>query len=155
MSTFRFRAKAALDLRRRELTAAQVDLARAERDRDSARAGVARAAAAVAEAQSAAAAQGRGPQSATELQWYRFWILRLDHERRAAASLLQARDAAVASASAVCRRAKQRCESLERLHDKALRAHRVAEADAERKVIDELAARRFTSRRDDLEGARA
>ena len=145
MSAFRFRAQVALDLRRRELAHAQADLARAERDREAACEGVARAAAAVAEAQSAAAAHGTAAQTAQAVQWYRFWILRLDHERRAAASRLDAREADVAAAAAGCLRAKQRCESLERLREKALRAHRAAEADAERKVIDELATRRFTS----------
>lgn len=147
MSTFRFRAQAALDLRRRELASAQVDLARAERDREVARNGVARATAARDEARQTAATHGSGAQPAQELQWYRFWILRLDHERRAAASRLEARDADVAAASAACLRAKQRCESLERLREKALGAHRRAEAEAERKMIDELATRRFTTQR--------
>lgn len=153
MSAFRFRAQAALDLRRRELTTAQADLARAERDREAAREGVARATAALVEARHTAAAHGSGTQPARELQWYRFWILRLDHERRAAASRLETREADVAAASAACLRAKVRCESLERLREKALRAHRLAEAEAERKVIDELATRRFTSNTARREGA--
>jgi len=154
MSIFRFRAQPALDLRRRELADAQADLARAERDRDEAREGVARATAALAEARCAAAAHGSAAQAASELQWYRFWILRLDHERRAAASRLESREADVAAASAACLLAKQRCESLERLREKALSAHRLAEAEAERKLIDELAARRFTTRQR-TEGATA
>jgi flagellar export protein FliJ len=145
VSGFRFRAQPALDLRRRELASAQADLARAERDRDAARQGVAAATAAVTGAQRDAAAHGSNRQSAEELQWYRFWILRLDYERRAATAALEARQAAVAAASAACVRAKQRCESLERLREKALRAHHLKEADAERKLIDELATRRFTS----------
>jgi flagellar export protein FliJ len=145
VSGFRFRAQLVLDLRRRELASAQADLARAERDRDAARQGVAAATAALTGAQQDAAVHGSNRQSAQELQWYRFWILRLDHERRAAAAALEARQAAVAAASAACVRAKQRCESLERLREKALRAHHLKEADAERKLIDELATRRFTS----------
>ena len=44
---------------------------------------------------------------------------------------------------AACQRAKQRCESLERLREKTQRAHERSEADAERKLIDELATTRF------------
>jgi flagellar export protein FliJ len=147
MSAFRFRAQVALDLRRRELATAQANLANAERDRETARQGVARAAAAVADAQNAGAAHISNRHSANDLEWYRFWILRLDHERRAAASRLQSREADVVTASAACLRAKQRCESLERLREKALDAHHLAEAAAETKLIDELATRRFTSQR--------
>jgi flagellar export protein FliJ len=144
VSVFRFRAQAALDLRRRELATAQANLAKAERDRDAARDGVARATVAVTEAQQAAAAHIGNRHSANDLEWYRFWILRLDHERRAAGTRLQAREADVLKASAACLRAKQRCESLERLREKALGAHHAKEAEAERKLIDELATRRFT-----------
>jgi flagellar export protein FliJ len=144
VSVFRFRAQVALEMRRRELATAQANLAKAERDRDAAREGVARAAVAVTEAQQATATQIGNRHSANELEWYRFWILRLEHERKAAGSRLQAREADVAKASAACRHAKQRCESLERLREKALRAHHAKEADAERKLIDELATRRFT-----------
>ena len=145
MSVFRFRAQAALDLRRRELADAQAKLAKAERDRDAAREGVARAAAAVADAQNAGAAQISNRHSATDLEWYRFWILRLDHERKAARSRLQAREADVITATAFCLHAKQRCESLEKLREKALQAHQLEEDALERKLIDELATRRFTS----------
>ena len=147
MSVFRFRAQAALDLRRRELATAQLDLARAEGDRERARQGVADADAAVTHAQKAAAEQSATRQAAAELQWYRFWILRLDHERKAAAGVLTVREGEVAAALAACLRAKQRCESLERMRDKALDAHRRAEHDAEMKLIDELATRRFSARR--------
>ncbi|MBI4265882.1 MAG: flagellar FliJ family protein [Acidobacteria bacterium] len=145
MSGFRFRAQAALDVRRRQLVTAQRDLARAEHVRDAARQGVVDADAAVARARRAASEQLGAPRSSTALEWYRFWILRLDHERAAAAALLSARDRDVTAAAAACLRAKQRCESLERLREKARRAHARAEADVERKTIDELAARRFSA----------
>jgi flagellar export protein FliJ len=143
MSKFRFRAQAALDLRRKELEAAQQDLARAERDRDAARQRVEEADARVQGARQSATEAGRGSGSASELEWYRFWILRLDHERHAAATALAAREAEVIRAAAACIHAKQRCESLEKMRENAERGHRAAERDAERKVIDELATRRF------------
>jgi flagellar export protein FliJ len=143
MSKFRFRAQAALDLRRRELQSAQADLARAEQVRAMAAGDVEKAARALAEAQSASAEQARSPRTATELQWYRFWIVRLDHERRSAQAILAAREGDVARMLAACQRAKQRCESLERAREKTQHAHERNEADAERKLIDELATTRF------------
>jgi flagellar export protein FliJ len=118
-----------------------------------ARQGVAGADAALAAAKTESGEQTRKARAATDLQWYRFWILRLEHERKAALAMLAARDGEVAAASAACIRAKQRCESLERLREKARLAHSQAEAEAERKVIDELATRRFSVRRQDSEGA--
>ena len=104
---------------------------------------VEKASVALAEAQNTTAEGARQTRTATELQWYRFWIVRLDHERRAAQSLLAARQGEVAKMSAACLHAKQRCESLELLRDKMRRNHDRAEADAERKVIDEIATLRF------------
>jgi flagellar export protein FliJ len=143
MSKFRFRAQAALDLRRRELQAAQANLARSEQIREMAARAVEKASQALAEAQNAGAEQVRTPRTATELQWYRFWIVRLEHERRSAQSILAAREGDVARMVAACQVAKQRCESLERAREKMQRAHDRAEEDAERKLIDELATTRF------------
>jgi flagellar export protein FliJ len=147
MSAFRFRAQAALDLRRRELEAAQRELAHAEQDRNTARLRVEEATAAAQEARKAAGLAAAGAQSSNELQWYRFWILRLDHERGAAGARLAARERDVAAAADACMQAKRRCEALERLRTRARHAYDRAELEAERKVIDELAARRFTSAR--------
>ena len=143
MSTFRFRAQAALDLRLREWQAAQGELGRAERDRDMAALDVEKAAVALAGAQQAAEADGRETRTATELQWYRFWIVRLDHERRSAQSVLAARQGEASRLLAACLHAKQRYESLESLRDKMRRTHERAEAHAERKAIDEIATLRF------------
>lgn len=147
MARFRFRAQAALDLRRRQLEAAQRDLAHAQQDRDRARARAEEAAGAVDRARHAATALAAGACSITELQWYRFWILRLDHDRRIAAAALAGRDQEVARATAVCHRAKQRCESLERLRRRGQDTHERDERAAEAKVIDELATSRFTTGR--------
>jgi flagellar export protein FliJ len=146
VSTFRFRAQPALDLRRRELEAAQRDLARAEWDRAQAREAVEIAARAEREAKVQGGDQAREAKSAADLQWYRFWILRLEHERRSAEARLTAREADVTRAAAACMRAKQRCESLERFREKAQQAFDRKEADAERKLIDELATLRYNER---------
>jgi len=145
MSTFRFRAQAALDLRRRELEAAQRELARAQRDREMAACDVEKADRAVTDAKGTAARRLGEPGGAADLPWYRFWILRLEHERTGAAAKLAARDQDVQRAAAACLHARQRCESLERLREKALAAHRQREDVVERKLIDELATARFNS----------
>jgi flagellar export protein FliJ len=143
MSVFRFRAQAALDMRRRELQTAQGHLSRAEQVREMAARGAEKAAATLAEGQQTAADGATATRSVTELQWYRFWIVRLDHERRSAQLLLAAAESDVAKMSAACLYARQRCESLERLREKMRRSYDRAEADAERKVIDEIATLRF------------
>ena len=143
MSKFRFRAQAALDLRLREWQSAQRDLARAQQVRDLAARDVEKAAQALADAHRAGAEQVQSTRTATELQWYRFWIVRLEHERRGAQTVLAAREGEVAKMSAACERARQKCESLEKLKEKTQRAHQQKEADAERKMIDELATTRF------------
>jgi flagellar export protein FliJ len=144
---FKFRAQAALDLRTRELEAAQRDLARAEADRDLARQRVGEATRAVAAARVTAATAQQTATDCTALQWYRFWILRLDHERKALETTLTAREEAVRQATAACLRARQRRESLARFRDKAQLAYEAAEAAAERKLIDELATRRYAATR--------
>ena len=151
MSKFRFRAQAALDLRRREYQTAQGNLTRAEQVREMAARDVEKAAQALADAQRASGDQGRQAQTPAELQWYRFWIVRLGHERTSAQSLLAVRQGEVAKMSAACAHAKQQCESLERLQEKMRRTHERAEADAERKTIDEIATLRFNI---DRRGAR-
>jgi len=146
MSAFRFRAQVALDVRRRELETAQRDLARTERDREAARRDVEKAAGAVHGAREAGSEQSRQAATANDLQWYRFWILRLEHERRSAQSRLVAREGDVAAATAACIHAKQRCQSLERLRDKARHVYDRKQADVERKLIDELATTRYNER---------
>jgi flagellar export protein FliJ len=146
VKAFRFRAQAALDLRTRQLQDAQRELAQAEEVRDAARQRVADADLAIAHAREAAGEAQRVAGEASRLEWYRLWIVRLGHERAAYAAVLAARDADVARAAAVCLRARQRRESLEEFKTKARRAYDERESAVERKMIDELATRRFSQR---------
>ncbi len=143
MPTFRFRAQAALDLRRRQFDVARRELADAERVRDEARDRVERANAALTAARGAGSERARQPGTITDWHWYRFWILRLEHERTAEADVLASKERLVEASRLVCAGAKQRCESLERFRAKARDAFDAAEAAAERKLVDELATRRF------------
>ena len=144
---FKFRAQAALDLRTRQLQDAQRELARVEGDRDAARLRVTTADAALDEARAQAAAAQRTATDCTALQWYRFWILRLSHERKAHGATLAAKEVAVANAAAACMRAQQRREALDRFREKARLGYEAQEAAAERKLIDELATRRYAATR--------
>lgn len=154
MARFRFRAQVALEYRRRQFDAARRELADAERVRDEAQGLASSAEAAVADARRSGSAHARQAGTITEWHWYRFWILRLEHEWRAALATLASREALVAQARVACLAAKQRYESLERLREKALAAFDAAEASTERKLIDELATRRFAAGRQN-EGVRS
>lgn len=153
MPRFRFRAQAALDLRRREHEAAQRELARADAERQRAHVRVEAAGRALAAARGEADGDAHRPDSRPRLEWYQFWILRLERERAVLCEGLRASETAAAGARARCLEAQRRRESLERLREKAGASHAAAESAAERKMIDELAARRFTSRRDRIQGA--
>ena len=144
---FKFRAQAALDLRTRQLHDAQRELARAEGDRDAAGLRVRQADEALEEARAQAAAAQRTATDCTALQWYQFWIIRLSHERKAHGVTLAAREEAVTRAAAACIRAQQRREALDRFREKARRGYEAAEAATERKLIDELATRRYAAAR--------
>ena len=152
MPAFRFRAQPALDLRRREHDAAQRALARADAERQRARDRVDTADRALSAAQRDLDDVSRTPGSQQEREWYRFWIVRLEQERTALQVTLTACEEAVAVTRAACLNARQRCEALERFREKAYVAYVAAEAVRDRKMIDELAARRFTARRNVSEG---
>lgn len=147
MARFRFRAQPALDLRIREYEGAQRELAEAERLRDIAGAAVQAAGVAIAGAHEASAARTAQAGTVTELQWYRTWIVRLEHERTAARHRLAVRETGVRAAAEACRSAHQRCEALEKFKARARSAFEAAEAAADRKLIDELATRRFVAAR--------
>jgi flagellar export protein FliJ len=147
MARFRFRAQAALDLRLREYQLAQRELAERQRDLHLARTRSQQAAAAVDAAQEMAAEAQAARATLAELDWYRFWIVRLVHERQASALHVTAREQRVSDAAAACQRAHQRCEALEKFREKARRAHDAAESATERKLIDELATRRYAAAR--------
>lgn len=152
MAIFKFRAQAALDLRQRQLDAARRELADAERVRDHAQARYNHADRLLLSARRAGSERARQSGTITDWHWYRFWILRLEHERAAESDALKAREAAVEASRLVCVRAQQRCESLERFRAKARKAFEAAEAAAERKRLDELATRRFVLNARKLQG---
>jgi flagellar export protein FliJ len=145
MKPFRFRAQAAIDLRQREYDESRRVLARASLDL--------RAAEDVLHESRERLAGGRdrfGREMSSRIdlasaQWYRFWIVRLEHEQAVCTQAVAAREREVALASAACQRARQRLEALERVRDKARHAWERAAAAEELKQIDALATLRHVA----------
>jgi flagellar export protein FliJ len=143
MRPFRFRAQAALLLRRKEEDVARQDLARAERAREAAQARAEAAAATVRQAAEAAHdARQRGVE-AWRVDWHRSWITRkqleADAGRRAAAVSAEAAGHAAAEVTV----AYQRRRALERLRERAWRRYQLEVTREEGRAMNELAGLRF------------
>lgn len=147
MRLFRFRAQAALDLRQREYDAARRVLARADTDLRAARYVLVERQQALEDGRTQCVNAQSTAGTTAQLQWHRFWILRLEQERAAQARVVTAREQDVATASAACQHARQRLESLERFKEKASAAWQRAALAEEQKDLDTLATLRFVAQR--------
>jgi len=146
MAAFRFRAAAALELRRQQETAAATTLARGEALFREAQVLADRADAARTEAQEAqGSAERRGTDIAT-LEWHRNWIVRLTLTVEAVRHEVDARGEVVRQAEQGWREARQRRLALERMRERAWRRYQQEQQRQEMKVIDELARLRFVTR---------
>jgi flagellar export protein FliJ len=145
MRPFRFRARAALQLRQREHDEALAALARAQAELARAVRRVEDAGKAVQEADERFRAALTGPDSGVPLDWHRSWRMRLVTDRQRCESECRAREADVTQATAHVASTRQRVRSLERLHDNALAAWKQALAHEEQKTMDSLATLRFTN----------
>jgi flagellar export protein FliJ len=152
MAAFRFRAAAALDLRREQERAAGVALGRSEARFHEAERAAADAAQARRDAEGSLMSTERQGTDQATLVWHRNWIARL---AAAADTLAREREHAADETREARRRfyeARQRRLALERLRDRAWHRHQQQELQQELKVIDELARLRFvmpgTSRED-------
>lgn len=145
MSDFRFRAAAALELRRKQETDAGTALARAEAELRASEQLSAQAETARRAAQQRLMSVERHGSDVTTLLWHRNWIVRLSNdltERRRQVSLLSE---AVRKAEQHWRQARQRRLALERMHERALRRFKQEQLRQELKVIDELARLRYVT----------
>ena len=145
MKPFRFRAQAAIDLRRREYDAARRVLARALLDLRAAEEVRTEADARIIAAREQGTREMRGTIDTARWQWHQSWILRLEHERAVCAADVAARENDVARASLAAQKARQRVEALERFRDKARRAWDHAVTAEEQKQIDVLATLRHVA----------
>jgi len=142
---FRFRAAAALDIRRKQEDAARLESAKAELARDSAlQAADAARQAVISDGERLVNAQAAGLES-WRVQWHRAWI---DQQRRHAVA--RAEEAAVKvqesdAAQKIVQDAFKRRRVLERLRDRAARKHRRASEQQHVREMNELATLRFVA----------
>ena len=143
--TFRFRAAAALDVRRTQEDAARLALAKAETERDVARQRTNDARAEVRQdGERLVAVQLAGAESWRVL-WHRAWIERQRREVAARAREAESRATEAAQAQQAAQDAVKRRRVLERLRDRALRKHRRAADQQHVREMNELATLRFVA----------
>jgi flagellar biosynthesis chaperone FliJ len=148
MRPFRFRADAALQLRRREHDQALVHLARAQTALAAAEHAVAGALDAMRAAAEGLATAMRAPAGNAPIEWYRSWRVRCAAEHDVLVRRRSEREGDVERAARAVTVTHKRVRSLELLHDNALAAwHRDAAAE-ERKTMDALAGSRFIQRKE-------
>ena len=145
MSPFRFRAAAALDLRRRQEQDAAAHLARAEAELAALQAQTREAEVTRERAQEQLATIERRGSDVVTLMWHRNWIVRLTQELTARRQRVDRQVDAVRQSEQSWRDARRRRLALERMYERALRRHRQDQQREELKVIDELARLRYVT----------
>jgi flagellar export protein FliJ len=143
VARFRFRAAAALDLRKKEEDAAAAGLAQIEAvlrritaDRDVAET-VKR------EAMAAASLAERAGTEVGAIEWHRNWIVRLRANVTRLHQDLDRQRQAMTAAEHVWREARRKRLALERMRERALRRFDAEETRNEMKALDELARLRY------------
>lgn len=145
MRPFRFRARAALQLRQRQYDEALAALARAQAELARAARRVDEAANAVKEADERFRVALVDSGTGVTLDWHRAWRMRLTADRQRCEVERRAREGDVGKAAAHVASTRQRVRSLERLHDNALASWKQELAREEQKTMDSLATLRFTN----------
>jgi flagellar export protein FliJ len=145
MKRFVFRAQAAIDLRQREYDEARRVLARASLDLRAAHDVWSESRDRQIDARAQWAREMTQTIDPARSQWYRFWIVRLEHEQAVCAKAVAARERDVVLATTACQATRQRLEALERFRDKARHAWERAVAADEQKQIDALATLRHVA----------
>jgi hypothetical protein len=153
MKPFRFRAAAALDLRRKQEDAARLAYAVAQNAASVADACVVEAHGAVDRAAEARTSTERAGADAWLVSWHRSWIvrLRLEVEARQAEAAVSA--AAAECAAASMRKAHQSRRTLERLRDRGVQRYDAEVQRIELKEMNLLAGLRYVARTADEGGS--
>ena len=146
MRPFRFRAEAALQMRRREHDRALVMLARAQAAFVAAQQGVEAAQKAIEHADRELHQAMQTPDPQLPLGWYRSWRLKVREDHRAAEARRDARDKDVREATGEVSRSRQRVRSLERLRELAVAAWERESRRSDQRTMDALASMRFARR---------
>lgn len=143
--TFRFRAAAALDIRRTQEDAARLASAKADTELERARQRTAEARAeARQDGERLVEVQLAGTES-WRVQWHRTWIDRQRREVTVRAREADVRATEAAQAQQAAQEAVKRRRVLERLRDRALRKHRRAADQQHVREMNELATLRFVA----------
>jgi flagellar protein FliJ len=143
MAAFRFRAAAALELRRQQETAAATTLTRAEALFHAAEAQAEHAETTRRTAQETLASAERRGTDISALEWHRNWIVKLTMTVEAVRRDVDARAQVVRQAEQGWREARRRRLALERMRERAWRRYQLEQQRQELKVIEELARLRF------------
>jgi membrane protein involved in colicin uptake len=153
MAKFRFRAEAALELRRKQDDEAQRALAEARRDTARAEAVREREQRLLDETLARARDEEARACDMARAIWHRHWMRRQRLVIEAAVRAVEERRAAERAAAEHAVIARRRLRSLERLRDRLWTAHVGDERRAEQKEMDVLGGLRFVARRGAPEGA--
>lgn len=143
MAAFRFRAAAALELRRTQETNAQAALAREEarfRELREARLALGRT---QAQARSGELSRERAGTDGTTLSWHRTWMIQLTASAERLEAQVEAQARVVAEARRAWVEARKRRRALERMRERMWNRFRDDEDRRERRDLDELARLRF------------
>jgi flagellar export protein FliJ len=152
MKPFRFRAEAALELRRKQEDLARVAHAAATTALHAAEVRVVEARQALDLATETSAASERDGIDAWLLTWHRSWIERLRHEASARRDEAAVSAAAFERAVASMRKAHQRRRTLERLRERSEQRYQAEVRRSELKEMNLLAGLRFVAKAADQGG---
>jgi flagellar export protein FliJ len=144
---FRFRAKPALELRRRQDETAQGELAAAQAAERRAVDAVAAAEGSLRAALTRSLEVEAAPTDAATRGWHRNWITGQRQELAGLKVQLTEREAETLAAGDRARAARRRFRSLERLRDRAWRAFQHESSRIERRDMDMLANLRYVAQR--------
>jgi flagellar export protein FliJ len=143
MTPFRFRASAALDLRRKEEDSARLRLAQAQSALQQTEARVVAAQAAVRTAAEQLQAEHQHGTEAWRLGWHQSWIHRLRLEASTCRRTVAVSVTTVEHAAASVQTAHQRRRALERLRDRSWRRHQLESGRQETRDMNLLANLRY------------
>lgn len=149
MQPFRFRAAAALVMRRQQEDTARQQLSAAEIARNRAEDHARTTAEAAGCAREAAADACRTGTESGPLAWHQSWIVRKQLEAEAGRRAAAVSTEAAGRAAAAVRLAYQRRRALERLRDRMWQRHRLEAGRRELRDMNDLATLRYRARPDD------
>jgi flagellar export protein FliJ len=147
MTTFSFRAQAALDLRARQDEDARRALAAAEAQERLARETLARVVADLERSMARTREEDAKPGHVTTKLWYRNWIAGQQQQVRRCRQIVEMRQADVRAATERAQAARRKLKSLERFRDRLRRRYTAAERREEQKLFDALGTIRFALER--------